>query len=144
MILSTGWRRPIGYLRLQVIFHKRATNYRALLHKMTYKHKASCGSSPPCILIITVFCKESKHLDTYRVAKTHRIPYLYRSFFAKVTWIWWLFCGKLSATCGILRVFATLYHARCQHMTIAKYESNTHNAGLRWYWVFWSLWGGYD
>ena len=69
MILSTGWRRPIGYLRLQVIFHKRATNYRALLHKMTYKHKASCGSSPPCILIITVFCKESKHLDTYRVAR---------------------------------------------------------------------------
>jgi len=30
----------------------------------------------------------------YRVAKTHRIPYLYRSFSAKVTYISWLFCGK--------------------------------------------------
>jgi len=26
----TGWRRPIGCLKLQVIFRKRATNYRAL------------------------------------------------------------------------------------------------------------------
>jgi len=30
----------------------------------------------------------------YRVAKTHRIPYLHRSFSAKVTYIWWLFCEK--------------------------------------------------
>jgi len=34
--------------KLQVIFRKRATNYRALLQKMTYKDKASYGSSPPC------------------------------------------------------------------------------------------------
>jgi len=45
----TGWRRPIGYLKLQVILGKRATNYRALLRKMTYKDKASYGSSAPCI-----------------------------------------------------------------------------------------------
>jgi len=45
---DTGWRRPIGYLRLQVIFHNRATNYWALLRKMTCKGKTSCGSSPPC------------------------------------------------------------------------------------------------
>ena len=32
--------------------------------------------------------------DSYRVAKTQRIPYLYRSFSAKVTYIYWLFCGK--------------------------------------------------
>jgi len=30
----------------------------------------------------------------YRVAKTHRIPYLYRTFSAKVTYIKWLFCGE--------------------------------------------------
>jgi len=30
-IFSTGWRRLIGFLHLQVIFRKRATNYRALL-----------------------------------------------------------------------------------------------------------------
>jgi len=43
----TGWRRPIGCLKLQVIFRKRATNYRALLREMTYTDKASCGSEPP-------------------------------------------------------------------------------------------------
>jgi len=42
---GTGWRRPIGYLKLQVIFCKRATNYGALLREMTCKDKASCGSS---------------------------------------------------------------------------------------------------
>ena len=30
---------------------KRATNYRALLWKMTHKNKASYGSSPPCSLL---------------------------------------------------------------------------------------------
>jgi len=45
---STGWRRPIGCLKLQVILRKRATNYRAFFRKMTYKDKASYGSSPPC------------------------------------------------------------------------------------------------
>ena len=48
-VADTGWRRLIGCLKLQVIFHK-ATNYRALLQKMTYKDKASNGSSPPCTL----------------------------------------------------------------------------------------------
>ena len=33
----TGWPRPIGCLRLQVIFCKRATNYRALLRKWPMK-----------------------------------------------------------------------------------------------------------
>jgi len=31
----TGWRRPAGCLKLQVIFCKRATNFRALLRKLT-------------------------------------------------------------------------------------------------------------
>ena len=46
--VDTGWRRPIGCLKLQVIFRKRATNYRALLRKITYKDKASYDSTPPC------------------------------------------------------------------------------------------------
>ena len=45
---GTGWQRPIGCLKLQVIFRKRATNYRALLRKITYKDKAFYGSSSPC------------------------------------------------------------------------------------------------
>jgi len=38
---TTGWRRPIGCLKLQVIFRKRATNFRAHLRKMTCEDKAS-------------------------------------------------------------------------------------------------------
>ena len=46
---STGWQRPIGRLKLQVIFRKRATKFRALLRKMTYKDKALYGFWSPCI-----------------------------------------------------------------------------------------------
>jgi len=45
----------------------------------------------------------------YRVAKTHRMPYLYRSFSAKEPYNQWLICEKWPATWGILSVFATLY-----------------------------------
>jgi len=48
---GTGWRRPIGCLKLQVIFRKRATNYRELLREMTYKDKTSYRSAPPCIVL---------------------------------------------------------------------------------------------
>ena len=41
----------------------------------------------------------------YRVAKTHRMPYLYRSFSAKEPYIRWLFCETWPATEGILWVF---------------------------------------
>jgi len=34
----------------------------------------------------------------YRVAKTHRMPYLYRSFSAKEPYNLWLFCEKGPAT----------------------------------------------
>jgi len=42
--LYTGWRRLIGYFKLQVVFRKRATNYRALSRKLTYGDKASYDS----------------------------------------------------------------------------------------------------
>ena len=41
------WRIPIGCLKLQVIFRKRATNSRALSRKIAYSDKTSYGSSPP-------------------------------------------------------------------------------------------------
>jgi len=44
----TGWRRIIRCPKLQIIFHKRATKYRSLLRKMTYKDKGSYESWPPC------------------------------------------------------------------------------------------------
>jgi len=46
---GTGRRRLIGCLKLQVTSCKRATNYRALLRKMTDEDKTSYGSSPLCI-----------------------------------------------------------------------------------------------
>jgi len=46
--VCTGWRRHIGWLKLQVIFCKRATEYRALWREMTYKDEGSYGSSPHC------------------------------------------------------------------------------------------------
>ena len=49
--IVTGWRRLIGSPKLQIIFHKRATKYRSLLWKMTYKDKGSYESSPPCTTI---------------------------------------------------------------------------------------------
>jgi len=49
----TGWRRPLRCLKLQVIVRKRATNYRALLQKMTYEDKASYESTPPCTCMRT-------------------------------------------------------------------------------------------
>ena len=45
----TGWPRLIGSPKLQILFRERATKYRSLLRKMTYKDKGSYESSPPCI-----------------------------------------------------------------------------------------------
>jgi len=45
--LGIGSRRPIACLKLQVIFHERATNYRVLLREMTQKDKASYDHTPP-------------------------------------------------------------------------------------------------
>jgi len=110
---GTGWRRLIGSPKLQIIFHKIATKYRSLLRKMTCKDKGSYESSPPCIGIYNIewvihmcdmtdlsWANVAIELSVlyvvwliyicvwrYRVAKTHRIPYLYRSFSAKVTYI---------------------------------------------------------
>jgi len=41
LALATGWQKLVGCLELLVIFGKRATNYRALLRKMTYKIRHS-------------------------------------------------------------------------------------------------------
>jgi len=67
---STGWRRPIGCLKLQVLFRKRATNCRALLRKMTCKDKASYGSSPPCIEICSIDILQYRHCSII-IMSTH-------------------------------------------------------------------------
>ena len=60
---STGWRRLRGCLKLQVIFCKRATNYRALLWKMTYEDKASYDSTPPCRSQIEAATEDGDNFD---------------------------------------------------------------------------------
>jgi len=48
-VSPTDWRRPIGCLKSQVIFRKRATYYRVLLLVTTYKDKVSYDYTPLCI-----------------------------------------------------------------------------------------------
>jgi len=61
---NTRWRRPIGCLKLQVIFRKRAANYRALLRKMTHKIRHSMILRHP--IQIT-----DRHLLTTHTQDTH-------------------------------------------------------------------------
>ena len=51
---TTGWRKPRGCLKLQVFFHKRAIDHRALFRKLTHKDKASYATSPPCTLVCSM------------------------------------------------------------------------------------------
>ena len=82
----TKWQRPIGCLKLQVIFRERDTNYRALLRKMTNEDKASDDSTLPCTQMS--YDDMTRSYVTWRihtwhdmrgsckVAKTYRMPYL--------------------------------------------------------------------
>jgi len=61
---DTGWRNPTGCFKLYVSFRKRATNYKTLLRKMTYKYKASYVFRPAVPLMVTHRRRRSdlKHL----------------------------------------------------------------------------------
>jgi len=70
--MYTGWRRLIGCLELQVIFRKRATNYRALLRKMTYESKAPYDTTPPCTDVHQSYerlCKGNREQNWVRALK---------------------------------------------------------------------------
>ena len=90
---GAGGRRLIGCLKLQVICRKRATNYRALLRKMTYEDKASCGSWLPCTEYIagpfwTASCLILVHSEIG--ADTRRLYNgIIKQFFNK-SLLWWL------------------------------------------------------
>ena len=63
--LSTGWRRPIGCLKLQVIFCKIATNYRALLRCPITKtsNRLRHALCLPFLCVVNVYC----HACSFRV-----------------------------------------------------------------------------
>ena len=75
-----GWPRPIECLKLQVIFSKRATKYRALLRKMTYQDKASYDSTPPSkrVYIIQRICCHTDYTD-YTVIQIIRYTNMHAS-----------------------------------------------------------------
>ena len=86
----TGCQRPTTYLvGLCLIFRKRATNYRALLRKMTCKDKASYDSTPHCTCVPPLTC----------------------TCFAKEPLIIGLFCGKWPMK---IRNLMTLRHPVCR------------------------------
>ena len=58
-------RRPIGCPISCITFCKLATNYRALLRKMTYKDKASYESVPPCNSHRFVYMLETRLQNFY-------------------------------------------------------------------------------
>ena len=79
-VFHTGWRRPIGCLKLQVIFRKRATNSRALLRKMTKKNNESYGSSSPCNIhspFVTISFRMCRNIYTYIHTYIHICIYTY-------------------------------------------------------------------
>jgi len=77
--LTTGWRRLIECLKLQVIFRKRATNRRVLLRKMTYEDKASYDSMPPCTACTACNTLQhtATHCNTWQHTATHTLYCMY-------------------------------------------------------------------
>jgi len=65
---SVAKTHKMPWVALQVIFRKRATNYRALLRKMTCENKASCGSWPPCTTTVASMHIRLLTLDSLHTA----------------------------------------------------------------------------
>jgi len=82
----TGWRRLVGCLKLQVIFCKRATNYRALLQKITIKISHPMRLRHPVVMItityianITLQTSKKKH-TTFLLCSTKNMYNAYSDF----------------------------------------------------------------
>ena len=112
----TGWRRLIGSPKLQIIFHKRATKYRALLRKMTYKDKGSYESSPPCTTLwcfithINCFLGDVKYVfgdvtkllgdEKSFLGDEKRLEGEENFCYHSITWDFWLLCDWWSLQGG--------------------------------------------
>ena len=114
--VATGWRRLIGSPKLQIIFHKRATNYRALLRKMTYKDKGSHESSPPC---------SHTTVSIYNVANS-----VYCSVLPRVT-----VCGSVLQRVAVMLFFIviSLSHTQPHIRNTHPYQLPLHPPGTRTY-----------
>jgi len=65
--IDTGWRRPIGCLKPQVSFRKRAINHRAILRKETYKDRLPMSLRHP----VRYVCSEINIFPTTHVPPLH-------------------------------------------------------------------------
>ena len=82
----TRWRRLIGSPTLQIISHKRATKYRSLLRKITYKDKASYESSSPCSHCACTFAQPREKSELRK--KSISIIYQHKINFTKKIYIY--------------------------------------------------------
>ena len=136
----TGWRRLIGSPKLQIIFHKWATKYRALLLKMTYKDKGSYESWPPCIypsiyfLSNTPILQKSKLISIY-LSITHtccnrcRPPTrILQHLFAIAVYFTHLFCKQKTLYLCITHtyfaivksdIYQSMYHTPLTHWDLS-------------------------
>jgi len=64
--------KELGCLISYITFRKLATNYRALLRKMTNKDQASYDSSPPCVLRERINEREHTQRERVRERKSGR------------------------------------------------------------------------
>jgi len=83
LLQQMTYKRSASFMCL--IYHKRTTNYRALLQKMTCKRNV--------LFMCLVYVQSGED------SRTHRMPYLHRSFSAKEPYHHWLFCRK--ETCNL-------------------------------------------
>jgi len=96
----TGWRRLIGCHQSQVIFRKRAINYRALLRKMIYTDEASYDSTPPCNMhnLIRFILKPNTFGESFNlILQSQSNVYIHTCLFRRVytvyTCLFWVYTG---------------------------------------------------
>ena len=147
MYTDTGWRRLIGCLKLQVTFHKRATICRAILRKLTYDDKASCGSSPPCArsqtLSLARSLARSLALSLAFSRSVRGCDGSVRGLYAWYTRIHALsFHGRNASRYGVFFVYTILhtifiyYHPYTQYYTRHVWIIHIQNYSYNWYSVY--------
>ena len=113
---DTGWPRPLGCLKLQVVFRTRATNYRALLREMTYKGRApyEINASRRQYYHLQI---NTESLVTLRIFHPIYIPRYYifpPHFLCICVCVWFVYvCGvSFLRTPSSLYAYSTLYRFR--------------------------------
>jgi len=125
-----------GCLKLQVIFRKRANNYRALLREMTSEDKASYGSFAPCKHILTrshtlLFTENTRILMLYLKCFSRLPNHLPRYLQDTTSYAFLTTCRQTTAThCNIMCRILCAFHYLHTH-THAHTHTQTCNMTYR-------------